>query len=85
MSLWKQADKFPISFKQVPGLQSLDETEIFMNSLDKMTPLINEIFKEVSTMSSTEKSPRALQKELLEFFVGLGPQGFLVCLGVRKT
>ena len=26
-----------------------------------------------------------LQKELLEFFISLGPFGFLICLGVRKT
>ena len=36
-------------------------------------------------MQSTRYSPRALQKELLEFFCGLKPQGFLSCLGIRKT
>lgn len=32
-----------------------------------------------------DKSPRALQKELLEFLIALEPSGFLVCLGLRRT
>jgi hypothetical protein len=46
--------------------------------------MILEIFKELSGLPGG-KSPRALQKELLEFFVALEPSGFLVCLGIRRT
>jgi hypothetical protein len=60
MSIWKQTNKFPITYKQVPGLSGLDETESYVASLETLTPLIDEIFKQLSAMSSTGKSPRAL-------------------------
>jgi hypothetical protein len=60
MSIWKQTNKFPISYKQVPGLSGLDETDIYVASLEALTPLIDEIFKQLGAMSSAGKSPRAL-------------------------
>ena len=60
MSIWKQTNKFPIIYKEVPGLLGVDETESYVGSLDALTPLIDEIFKQLSSMSSTGKSPRAL-------------------------
>jgi hypothetical protein len=60
MSIWKQTNKFPITYKQVPGLSGLDETDSYVGSLDTLTPLIDEIFKQLSAMSSNGKSPRAL-------------------------
>ena len=36
-------------------------------------------------MDDSQKSPRALQKEICEFLCSLQPSGFLTCLGVRRT
>lgn len=44
--------------------------------------MVIDIFKEINQV---DKSPRALQKELIEFFIALEPAGFLLCLGLRKT
>jgi hypothetical protein len=74
--------KFPITFKQLQGLSSHDDTDKYIESMNKLTPMVIDIFKEVN---QTDKSPRALQKELLEFFIALEPAGFLVCLGLRRT
>ncbi len=81
--MWKQTEKFPIEFKGMPGFESHDVTTNQIDSLNKLTPLVQSIFKEISCLPG--KSPRALQKELLEFFVALQPSGFFICLGVRKT
>jgi hypothetical protein len=83
--LWKQLNKFPIAFKPLEGLSQIDETEKYLEGLNKLTPLVEDVFKELASLTNGSRSPRALQKELLDFFVGLEPQGFLVCLGVRKT
>ena len=71
-----------MAFKTVPGMESHDETDKAIEGLNKLTPIVIDIFKEVN---QPHKSPRALQKELLEFFISLEPYGFLVCLGMRKT
>ena len=60
--------KFPIHFRQLSGLQSQDESEGIVETLSKLTPQVNDIFKE---LNQPERSPRHLQKELLDFFVSL--------------
>eukprot|EP00350_Pseudokeronopsis_sp_OXSARD2_P009364 CAMPEP_0170558030 /NCGR_PEP_ID=MMETSP0211-20121228/32225_1 /TAXON_ID=311385 /ORGANISM="Pseudokeronopsis sp., Strain OXSARD2" /LENGTH=197 /DNA_ID=CAMNT_0010869583 /DNA_START=303 /DNA_END=896 /DNA_ORIENTATION=+ len=69
-------------FKKVECMQSYDETEqLIEERLNKLTATLMSIFNELNQ----NKSPRALQKELIEFFASLEPKGFLVCLGFRKT
>lgn len=63
-------------------MSSHDDTEKHLETLNKLTPMVLAIFKEVNQV---DKSPRALQKELLEFFIMLEPAGFLICLGLRRT
>ncbi|CDW83132.1 UNKNOWN [Stylonychia lemnae] len=82
LSLWKQASQFPISFKKMPGLSETDDTDKFIETLNKLTPMVIDVFKEVNQV---DRSPRALQKELLDFFIALEPAGFLLCLGLRRT
>lgn len=74
--------QFPIHFKPLTCMSALDDTDKHMESLNKLTPLVHDIFVE---LGQTGKSPRILQKELLEFFMALEPSGFLVCLGIRRT
>ena len=71
--------RFPIRFHEIPSLKEYDETEHYIQSLDKLTSFIGEIHKEAN------KSPRALQKDMCEFLCLLGARGFLTCLGVRRT
>ena len=71
--------RFPIRYAEIESLKDHDETEHYIQSLEKFTPIIGDIFKD------TDKSPRALQKEICDFMCLLGPRGFLTCLGVRRT
>lgn len=50
--------------------------------LSKLTTQLKYVFRE---LSSEQRSPRALQKELVDFFYMIQPRGILTCLGVRKT
>ena len=79
---------FPIKFKPQSGMSSIDETDKYFETLNKLTPLIQNVFKELQGVQSYAggyRSPRSLQKELSDFFTALEPSGFLICLGVRKT
>ena len=53
--------------------------------MSKLTVQLKYVFKELEGVNVAEASPRALQKELADFFVALQPRGVLTCLGVRKT
>eukprot|EP00347_Sterkiella_histriomuscorum_P012099 403369900 len=75
-------NQFPITFKQLNGLENHDDTDKYLETLNKLTPMVLDIFK---VLNQADLSPRALQRELLEFFLALTPSGFLVCLGLRKT
>lgn len=83
MCLWQQSGRFPVKFLEITSLQDHDQTEHLLQNFDKLTSLINEIFGDL--IGSSEKSPRALQKDICEFLCLLEPRGFLTCLGVRKT
>lgn len=85
MGLWHEAARFPIKFPQIESLVAHDNTEPFLSSIDKLTPVIRDIFKEVQGIDDSSKSPSALQKEICEFLCLLEPRGFLICLGIRKT
>jgi hypothetical protein len=85
MSLWHEAARFPIKFPPIESLVAHDNTEHFLQSIDKLTPVIRDIFKEVQGIDDSSKSPSALQKEICEFLCLLEPRGFLTCLGIRKT
>jgi len=85
MSLWHQAARFPIKFPQIDSLKQHDDTEHFIQSIDKLLPIIADIFNELTGITESNKSPRALQKEICEFLCMLEPRGFLTCLGIRKT
>ena len=63
-------------------MQSQDETDSHLKHMDTLNASIELVFQEVLNPA---KSPRQLQKELLDFFCNLGPRGFLTCLGLRKT
>ena len=82
MGLWHMKGRFPVKFLEIPSLKHHDETEHYIQSLEKLTSFIGEIFKE---LNSSNKSPRALQKDICEFLCLLGTRGFLACLGLRRT
>ena len=82
MSLWHAKGRFPISFLEIESLKAHDETEHYIQSLEKLTSFIGEIFRE---LTESNKSPRLLQKDICEFLCLLGTRGFLTCLGVRRT
>lgn len=42
------------------SLKEHDETEHYIQSFDKLTPIIGDIFKELTGVNSSSKSPRAL-------------------------
>ena len=56
MGLWHLKGTFPIRFEEIESLKEHDETEHFLQSLEKLTPIIGEIFSD----KAVEKSPRAL-------------------------
>jgi hypothetical protein len=85
MSLWHQYAKFPVKFLTLDGLQQHDQTNHFIQGLDKLTPLIMEIIGEVNGFNDQKKSPRAIQKDICEFLCLLEQRGFLTCLGIRFT
>ena len=85
MSLWNQKGRFPVNFKDIDSLKEHDITEHYIQNLDKLNPFLGDIFKELVSINSSGKSPRALQKEICEFLCNLEPIGFLTCLGVRRT
>ena len=85
MSLWLQVGSFPIKFEELEALKDHDETEHYVQSLNKLTPIIADIFQELTGVNGSSKSPRALQKEICEFLCSLEPHGFLLFLGVRRT
>lgn len=85
MAFWFERCRFPVKFKEIESLLQYDETEHFIQSLSKLTPYICDIFKEINNINESNKSPRALQKEICEFLCLLEPKGFLTCLGVRMT
>jgi hypothetical protein len=47
MSLWKQMNTFPIQFKQLAGLSDSDETDKYLETLNKLTPYVLNVFKEL--------------------------------------
>jgi|LauGreDrversion4_2_1035121.scaffolds.fasta_scaffold106213_2 hypothetical protein len=54
---------FPIQFKSLVGLSDSDETEKHLETLNKQTPQVLNVFKElqgVSSYSGGYRSPRAL-------------------------
>ena len=56
-------NSFPIQFKQLAGLSESDETEKYLETLNKHTPQIINVFKELQGVSSYAggyRSPRAL-------------------------
>ena len=56
-------NSFPIQFKQLAGLSESDETEKYLETLNKHTPQIFNVFKELQGVSSYAggyRSPRAL-------------------------
>ena len=85
MSLWHDIARFPVLYPEIESLKPHDDTPNFLMSLDKLTPVIADIFKELTGITESNKSPRALQKEICEFLCLLEPRGFLTCLGIRKT
>jgi hypothetical protein len=85
MEIWHQKARFPIKFLEVDSLMDHDNTYHYLQSLDKLTPIIHDIFSEISGTNESKKSPRALQKDICEFLCLLEPRGFLSCLGIRKT
>ena len=62
MALWQQVGHFPIKFSELESLKEHDETEHFIQSLNKLTPIIGDIFKELTGFGPghLSKSPRAL-------------------------
>lgn len=86
LSIWNQLGRFPIKFCEFECLKEHDETDHNAQGFIKLTPLVNEIFKDLSQLNSgAQKSPRTLQKDICEFLCILEPKGFLMCLGVRRT
>ena len=85
MQLWNQSGRFPINFLEIESLKDYDESEHYIQSFEKLTPFVSEIFKDITQLNSENKSPRALQKNICEFLCILEPRGFLTCLGVRRT
>ena len=49
---------FPIAFKALSGLTQIDDTDKIEETLNKLTPLITDIFNELQ--APVNKSPRAL-------------------------
>ncbi len=47
MSLWKQMNTFPLQFKPQSGMTSIDETDKYFETLNKLTPLVQNVFKEL--------------------------------------
>ena len=82
MGLWYAKGRFPVKFQEIESLKYHDETEHYIQSLEKLTSFISEIFRE---LNESNKSPRALQKDICEFLCLLGTRGFLTCLGLRRT
>jgi hypothetical protein len=41
-------NKFPIEFKQVAGFSGHDETDKILETLNKLTPQVQDIFNEVN-------------------------------------
>ena len=41
-------NKFPIEFKLMAGLSGHDDTDKFLESMIKITPMVQDIFKEIS-------------------------------------
>ena len=74
--------KFPVVFKKFPCLEQHDLTHTMIDDLNKLTPLIDDIFYEISFIN---RSPRLLLKQLTQFFQQIKPRGFLTCLGLRTT
>ena len=85
MGLWHDTGRFPILYADIESMKQFDDTHHFLQSLDKLTPIISYIFKELTGITESNKSPRALQREICEFLCLLEPRGFLTCLGIRKT
>jgi len=50
-----------------------------------MTEQVVYLFRELERHTNENRSPRQLQKEITDFFLAIGPRGFLTCLGLRKT
>jgi hypothetical protein len=57
MGLWHQKGRFPVRFFEIQSLKDYDETEHYIQSLEKLNPFLGDIFKE---LNSSNKSPRAL-------------------------
>jgi len=51
LSLWKKEEQFPIRFKTLECFKEHDESEQMVESLHKLTPLINDIFEEINAGS----------------------------------
>lgn len=54
---------FPVQFKPLTGLSGSDETDKFLETLNKLTPSVHDVFKELQGVSSYAggyRSPRAL-------------------------
>jgi len=86
LSLWNQLGRFPVKFCEIDCLKEHDESDHQIQSLFKLTTLVDELFKDLSHFNSAaQKSPRTLQKQICEFLCLLEPIGFLMCLGVRRT
>ena len=60
MSLWNQKGRFPVNFKDIDSLKEHDITEHYIQNLDKLNPFLGDIFKELVSVNSSGKSPRAL-------------------------
>jgi hypothetical protein len=48
MQLWNQSGRFPINFLEIESLKDYDESEHYMQSLEKLTPFVSEIFKDIT-------------------------------------
>jgi hypothetical protein len=57
MVMWHQKGRFPVKFLEIPSLMEHDQTEHYIQSLEKLNPFLGDIFKE---LNSSNKSPRAL-------------------------
>ena len=86
LTLWMQLDKFPIQFHPLACLHHHDETHEVLEMLTKLTTQLKYVFRELNSgRDGGSHSPRALQKELADFFYMIQPRGIATCLGLRKT
>lgn len=55
--LWNQIGRFPVGFREIQSLREVDETDHYVQSLEKLTPYLGDVFKELTEVKEGNKSP----------------------------